>query len=62
MDCVCSLMPAGRLRACEDRDKKPYNKQLINLKESVFMGNLKPRPYHIGLAIARSMQLGLTCD
>jgi len=32
------VMPMGRLQACKNQSKKPYNKQLINLKCLVFTG------------------------
>ena len=34
----CHMMPTGRIDGPQTRSKMPYNKQLINLERSVFMG------------------------
>ena len=40
----------------QKQNKKPYNKQLINLDYLFFTETLKPRPKRIDRAIARSLQ------
>ena len=70
MACVCSRYNASSswlnlrnhspvITGLQTQSRKPCNKQLISLEQSVLRENLKPRPCCIDHAIAWSIRPGL---
>ena len=53
------VMPTDRLRACKDRAKSYIINNLLTSNVQSLRENLKSRPCHINLAIARSIRQGL---